>query len=173
MKHVVIAAATAAVLAGSLGAYAYVADGAPTRTESLCVADMSTDELAATNNQNLAVVTVQGRGAFVKEDPGGVQLYDVQVERVFKGGLKSLLRLGQGADAPGGSQKAAEDPAQVTLVPGRQYVVGFFLGGSYGDGYVMLAKEKPPLSDAEIDAHWAQAIAAHEEQPDCSDTIAG
>ncbi|MER7758123.1 hypothetical protein [Streptomyces sp. NPDC097619] len=184
MKRPIVAVvATATVL--TCGAVSYAALSGPAdalTVHSLCAADTSRDEYVATNNEQLAVVTVTGREAYLEEEPelpGGVQLYRVHVDRVLKGGTAADLVLGQSSEAAPASTAPepepvpapAPDPAQATLVPDRQYVVGFHLGGSYGDGYVMFSRTVAPAEDREeLAGHWRRAVAARQEQPDCEDT---
>lgn len=142
------------VAAGGWGGYTWWLDaGTTTRSESLCAPDLSRPEYAATESTNLALVTVTGTIGYLEEEPelpGGVQTVKARIDTALKGGSSGTLALGQSVDVKRDGQysTAGADNRYDVLRPGHPYIVSFYNGASYGDGYVLYSEDAPDPSRA-------------------------
>ncbi|GHH55459.1 hypothetical protein [Streptomyces candidus] len=130
---------------------------------TLCAPDLSRPEYVAAASQNVALVTVTGKQGYVAEErttPGGVQTVTVRTDKTLKGTPPRTFALGQSVDTkPDGSYTTSEATNRYDLLlPGHQYMVGFYLGGSYGDGYALYAETTPEATAATATAAWTQHI---------------
>ncbi|CAM5271893.1 hypothetical protein GCM10010329_77470 [Streptomyces spiroverticillatus] len=151
--------AVCALTAGGWAGYTWWEEETPSHT--LCAPDLSRPEYVAVASQNVALVTVTGKRGFVAEErdtPGGVQTVAVRTDKTLKGTPPATFDLGQSVDTkPDGSYVIGEGTSRYDLLlPGHQYIVGFYLGGSYGDGYALYAEAAPSPKTAT--AAWAQYL---------------
>ncbi|WP_434590096.1 hypothetical protein [Streptomyces sp. A5-4] len=159
-----------AVLAGAgWGGYTLWHDGSPgPQTHALCAPDFSRAAYVATESAYLSLVTVTGEGDFLEEEadePGGVQTVHVRVDKNLKGAPGRTLELGQsvGLDRAGAYTTTGATHTYHLLRPGKQYVISYYLGGSYGDGYVLYSKAEPRADRAV--RQWSRHIAARAAAP--------
>ncbi|MFI8437358.1 hypothetical protein ACIGJO_27180 [Streptomyces sp. NPDC079020] len=147
-------AALLVLAAGGWGGYTWWPDaGTTTRSDSLCAPDLSRPEYVAAESANLALVTVTGTIGYLEEEPelpGGVQTVKVRIDTALKGAAAGTLALGQSVDVKrdGGFSTAGADNRYDVLRPGHQYIVSFYNGGSYGDGYVLYSEDTPDPDQA-------------------------
>jgi hypothetical protein len=129
---------------------------------------LSTPAYVASESENLALVTVTGKAGFVDEQrnpPGGVQTVNVHLDRAVKGGAKGDLTLGQSVSLqPNGTYSTAGSSNRYDLLQaGRQYIVSFYAGGGYGEGYTLYS-EVVSAPDAAVRA-WTDHVAAKATPP--------
>ncbi|MFJ2738090.1 hypothetical protein ACIO3O_00320 [Streptomyces sp. NPDC087440] len=133
----------------------------PADSPALCAPDLSRPEYVSAASENIALITVTGKHGFVAEEratPGGVQTVTVRTDKILKGTPPGSFRLGQSVDTkPDGSYTIGEGTSRYDLLlPGHQYIVGFYLGGSYGDGYALYTEAAPNATAATT--AWTQRI---------------
>ncbi|MEV0452832.1 hypothetical protein [Streptomyces sp. NPDC050600] len=160
MNKLVLGSATAfvATLAVAGVGLTYLQQDETTRVESLCVAT-SSDAAEAARAQNLALVEVVERGAFVaKGDDAGLQTFKVRTLAVFKGKLPVEAEIG----LPQGVETAMQ--------AGSRYEVSV-LGPDSGTWLARFTRIVPTGRTSEaVAAHWKTELDKHFVEPPCNDT---